>query len=68
LMILVHETGHIRHPDWSESCVQRFALRHLPLFVRRLGASQEITRRIDRIAARESLSMPPEYQSACTKG
>ena len=37
LGVVVHEAGHLRHPEWSEACVQRFAVRHVKFAAARLG-------------------------------
>jgi hypothetical protein len=40
LVVAVHEAGHLRYPNSSEGCVQRYALRHVKLFAKRFRFSK----------------------------
>ena len=66
LMILVHEVGHIRHPESTEACVKRYAVRHVGFFARGLGASRKTARRIVELAYAEWRIMPGNYRG-CKK-
>lgn len=62
LVMLVHEAGHILRPGSSEACTQRYAVRHVGFFAKRLGASDKVRRKIVRLAYAESRDLPREYQ------
>lgn len=67
LILLLHEAGHLRHPGngpgTSEACVQRFAVRHLSAFARRLGLGAALIQRIAHYGPKMTHDwMPAEYQ------
>ena len=68
MVILLHETQHFAHPDYSEAQVNCAALGLLPRFARILGASVKTSRLARRYARMWIHELEPaEYQSACTR-
>jgi hypothetical protein len=67
MQILLHETQHFAHPDYSEAQVNCASLALLPRFARTLGANVKTSRLAKRYARMWIHDEePPQYQSTCT--
>jgi hypothetical protein len=62
LVISLHEAEHLRHPAWTEACVQRAALVHLKFYAMRLGADRTLAQKIVRYGWKLTREwMPDDY-------
>jgi len=66
LATVVHEAGHIRHPNWSEACVQRFAVLHVKAAAKRLRIRKADRREIYEDVRDEYLGAEYDWRSCLT--
>jgi hypothetical protein len=67
-LVIIHETQHIAHPEYSEAVANCAALDLVATFSTALGSSRKTAPRMFLRARYWTTRQPAEYQSRCTAG